>query len=234
MHTLWTDGETAVRVVHLNASDEINRLIEMFEGIAEAEDWKPEGALRKNLEQSVFFALEEDGGLIAGIQLTHSAGGSPGIAETAAKEAWMPFQSVWPEVTPDSKAKSAHVPVLAMHAAHRGRPLLFWMLAVELWRYCVGQSIATLYLEATPRVRAVYSRLGWPLEVIGQPRYHWGEECVLCTLGVAEAAQAILLRAEKSPCYRKIAAQAFRVAIFTDKEHPVPLDASHATEGLPS
>jgi hypothetical protein len=82
-----------------------------------------------------------------------------------------------------------------------------------MWRWCVGEGIATLSLEVTPRVLPLYRRLGWPLQIRGEARVHWGEECYLCTLGVPEVAEALLRRAGRSPYYRHIIAQAFRVAL---------------------
>jgi hypothetical protein len=109
--------------------------------------------------------------------------------------------------------RSAHIAVLALAPAFRGQPLLFWRLAVEMWRYCVTEGINTLFIEVTPRILPLYQRLGWPLVIQGQLRRHWGEDCYLCTLGIPEVAEALLRRAEHSSYYRQIIAQAFRVAI---------------------
>ena len=49
--------------------------------------------------------------------------------------------------------------------------------------------------------------------IVGERRLHWGEECYLCTLGIPEVAQALLQKAEHSPYYRQIVAQAFRVTM---------------------
>ena len=40
------------------------------------------------------------------------------------------------------------------------RAFCFWHLAVEMWRYCVGEGIATLFIEVTPRVLPI-STSGW-------------------------------------------------------------------------
>ena len=42
----WTDAETGVQVVRLTEPEEVEALVRLFEGIAEAEGWQPEGALR--------------------------------------------------------------------------------------------------------------------------------------------------------------------------------------------
>ena len=91
--------------------------------------------------------------------------------------------------------------------------MLFWRLAVEMWRYCVGENIATLYIEVTPRVLPLYRRLGWPLQIRGDLRLHWGEDCYCCSLGIPEVAEALLRRSERSSYYRQIISQAFRVTI---------------------
>ena len=59
---------------------------------------------------------------------------------------------------------------------------------MELWRSCEAQGITELWLEATPPTLAVYRRLGFPLKVVGELRTHWGEDCYLCRMGVAEVA----------------------------------------------
>jgi hypothetical protein len=86
-----------------------------------------------------------------------------------------------------------------------------------MWRYCVGEGITTLFIEVTPRVLPLYQRLGWPLTICGERRQHWSEDCYLCTLGIPDVAEALLRRAEHSPYYRQIIAQAFRVTIAPPK-----------------
>ncbi|MBV9468436.1 MAG: hypothetical protein JOZ57_04270, partial [Abitibacteriaceae bacterium] len=107
----------------------------------------------------------------------------------------------------------AHVAMLAVDEAYRGRSILFWNLAIEMWRHCVGEGITTLFIEVTPRVLPIYRRLGWPLQIRGELRRHWGEDCYLCTPVIPDVDQALLQRAEHSPYYRKIIAQAFRVTL---------------------
>ena len=200
MISLWKDAGNGVRVDRLTEPKEAEALVGLFEGIAERENWQPEGALRRWQERSVYFALEAEGILAGGLQLVlPDAAGS------------LPCQSVWPEVSLGSSRYAAHVAMLALEEAFRGQSLLFWRLAVEMWRYCVGQGIATLFIEVTPRVLPIYQRLGWPLKIQGELRMHWGEDCYLCSLGIPEVAQTLLERAEHSAYYREIVAQAFRV-----------------------
>ena len=202
MWELWKDAESGVRVVRLTEPVEVEALVSLFESIAEAEGWRPEGALRVWLPLSVYFAVEVGGELIGGLQLVR-----------ADSRGMLPCQSLWPEAPVGPSSRCAHVAILAIEETFRGRSGLFWRLAVEMWRYCVGEGIAALTLEVTPRVLPLYRRLGWPLEIQGELRQHWGEDCLLCTLGIPEVAAALLRRAERSPYYRAIVAQAFRMTI---------------------
>jgi len=202
MLPLWRDAERDVQVVRLIEAEEIGALVRLFEEIAAAEGWQPEGALRRWQDRSVYFALEVQGQLIGGLQLV--------LPEASGT---LPCQTIWPEAPVGPAGRSAHVAVLALDERFRGQGLLFWRLVIELWRHCVGAGIATLYLEVTPRVFPLYQRLGWPLEVRGELRMHWGEPCFLATLGIPEVAEALLRRAEHSLYYREIISQAFRVTL---------------------
>lgn|GEM_PF-1357729 len=199
---LWEDAGQGVRVARPTGPEEEEALVQLFERVAEAEGWKPEGALRSWPDRSVYFALEVEGVLAGGLQLV-----LPDAAGT------LPCQLLWPEVALSVSGRQAHVAVLALDARFRGETLLFWRLVVELWRYCVGEGLARLSLEVTPRVLPLYRRLGWPLGVQGELREHWGEPCYLALLGVPEVAEALLRRAEHSVYYREILAQAFRVEL---------------------
>lgn len=202
MVPLWMDADMGVRVVRLTTGEEILSLVCLFEGIADNEGWQPDGALRHWQERSVYFALEVEGDLAGGLQLVLPAATST-----------LPYQAIWPEVPPASPGRQAHVAILALDAPFRGQGILFWRLAVEMWRHCVGEGLATLSIEVTPRVLPIYWRMGWPLEIQGELRRHWGEDCYLCTLGIPEVAETLLRRAEHSSQYRLIISQAFRVAL---------------------
>lgn len=220
MLPLWKDAERGVRVVRFTRPEEIDALVRLLEGVAEAEDWKPDGALRHWLDRSVYFALEVEGRLAGGLQLV-----LPDPAGT------LPYQAVWPEVPLASPGRQAHVAVLALDADFRGQSLLFWRLVVEMWRHGVGEGLATLSIEVTPRVLPLYWRLGWPLVVQGALREHWGEPCYMCTLGIPEVAEALLHRAAHSSCYREIISQAFRVALPArepGRKMPAPVEVFQA------
>jgi hypothetical protein len=203
MVVLWSDPASSVRVVRLVEPEEIETLVCLFEEVAEQERWQPNGALRLWLERSVYFAVEVQGQIVGGLQLV-----LPDASRT------LPCQSVWPEVPIRPISGCAHVAILALAKDIRGQNLLFWRLAVEMWRYCVAERISMLYIEVTPRVLPLYRRLGWPLVIRGELRLHWGEDCSLCSLGIAEVAETILRRSEGSPFYRQIVAQAFRVTLM--------------------
>lgn len=208
---LWKDTGTGAQVLRLTEPEEVEVLVSLFEGIAATEGWQPEGALQLWRNRSVYFALKVDKQFAGGLQLV-----LPDPAGT------LPCQTIWPEVQAGPSSR-AHVAILALDEAFRGQGILFWHLVIEMWRYCVGTGIATLYLEVTPRVLPLYQRLGWPLEIRGELRTHWGEPCFLATLGIPEVAEALLRRAEHSPYYRAIISQAFRVALQPAPERREPL-----------
>ena len=211
-------GEHGVQVVRLIESEDVEpveALVRLFEGIASVEGWEPGGALRLFQHRSVYFALEIKERVSGGLQLV--------LPDHEPSSLTLPCQALWPEVPVSAKAssdcRSAHVAILALERAVRGEGILFWRLVIEMWRYCVGEGVTTLFIEVTPRVLPLYQRLGWPLVIQGGLRRHWGEDCYLCTLGIPEVAEALLRRAEHSPYYRQIIAQAFRV-VFTAPEQP--------------
>ena len=199
MLPLWESAENSVCIVRLTEPEEIAALISLFETVAQKENWQPGNALRLWLDRSIYFALEMNGQLVGGLQLV-----LPDLAGS------LPCKTVWPEV-PKLSSHAAHIAILALDETVRGHSILFWLLAVEMWRYCVTEGIALLFIEVTPRVLPLYRRLGWPLVVQGELRLHWGEDCLLCTLGVPEVASALLQRAERSQYYRQIVSQAFRL-----------------------
>ena len=202
MEPLWKDIQGRAQVARLTQPEEIEALVCLFETIAQEEGGEPGNALPLWQNRSVYFALEVEGQIVGGLQLV-----LPDI------EGALPCHSVWPETPTAPSGRYAHIAILALNSAVRGQSLLFWRLAVEMWRYCVGVGIASLFIEVTPRILPLYRRLGWPLEVRGERRAHWGEDCYLCALGIPEVAQALLRRAEASNCYQRIIAQAFRVTI---------------------
>ena len=222
MQTLWErDAGQGVRVVRLIESQDARRvgeLVRLFENIAAIEGWEPGDALRRWQSRSVYFALEIGGQIAGGLQLVPPDADGPSPT--------LPCQSVWPDVSvsdDSSPCRAAHIAILALEQSYRGEGLLFWRLVIEMWRYCVGQGITTLFIEVTPRVLPLYQRLGWPLSIQGSLRRHWGEDCYLCTLGIPDVAQALLRRAENSPYYRQIIAQAFRVTFEEPESKRSPI-----------
>ena len=207
MVSLWHSADKRVEVVQLNPPQdlrEVDSLVELFKRIAATEGWQPGDALDQWKERSVYFALKVSGQLAGGLQLVRPD--TRGL---------LPCATLWPEViSPSSPWRSVHVAILALDTAYRGEGILFWHLAVEMWRHCVGHGIATLFIEVTPRVLPLYQRLGWPLAIRGELRCHWGEACYLCTLGIPEVAATLLERAEHSAYYRQVIAQAFRVTML--------------------
>jgi hypothetical protein len=198
--SLWKDAGGEVDVLRLEEPEAVEALTRLFERVAAEEGWMPGGALRHWLDRSVYFGLQVRGELIGGLQfvLPDPDGG-------------IPCHGIWPEVQSCATRRCAHVAILALDAPWRGHGDLFWRLVIEMWRHCVGAGIVELFLEVTPRVLPIYRRLGWPLEVRGELRRHWGEDCYLCSLGVPEVAASLLRRAEGSPYYGEVIRQAFRI-----------------------
>lgn len=215
MLPLWRNAASGIQVLRLTETQEIETLVDLFEGIAATEGWQPGEALRRWPDRSIYFAVKVRGELAGGLQLV-----LPDETTT------LPCHTVWPEAVAQLSGRPVHVAILALTPAFRGQGMLFWRLGVEMWRYCVAEGLTTLFLEVTPRVLPLYRRLGWPLEIVGEPRFHWGEECFLCTLGVPEVAEALLRRAEHSPYYHQIVAQAFRVTLPPHLHRPTVHETS--------
>lgn len=181
------------RVAALAPGDGTDTLIRLLEGIAAELSWQPGDQLRENAAQAVHFAAHVDGALAGGLQLV------PASADGA-----LPCERVWPDARLPRRAQTAHVTILAVRREYRGAAGLLWPLGVALWRHCAASGIADVSLEATPDTYRAYRRLGWPLEVVGDLRPHWGEDCLLCRMGVAEVAGSLLLRSTRSGTYRRI------------------------------
>lgn len=176
----------------LTKPDEQEQLILLFEWIAAMEGWQPEEALRHYGERSVYLAALLNGEMQGGAQLV--------LPDATGK---LPGRYVWPEIDQTGGAPAAHVTVLALLPQARGHVSLFGRLCVELWRTCRALGVETLWLEATPATLRVYRRLGWPLEVVGELRRHWGEECCLCRMGVEAVSQALRQKALRSIACRE-------------------------------
>jgi hypothetical protein len=208
MRSLWKDADSGVEVVYLTEPGEIAQMVRVFEAVAQEQGWQPGQALGRTAAHALYFALHQEGRpqpLVGGVQL---------VCPDAAGN--LPCHTLWPKVRCLPRQRGAHVVILALEAPYRGRPLLFWSLVAELWRYGVEAGVTTLFLEVTPRVLPLYRRLGWPLQIEGDLRLHWGEECYLCSLSLAEVAGALLHKGEQSPYYREIVAQAFRVTLMPE------------------
>lgn len=191
---------TATNVFAATSLAETERLIWMFEGIAGEEGWQPGDQLRAFVQSSVYFMLTVEGELAGGLQLVRPS-----------TLGFLPGHAVWPELPP-AGPDAAHIVVLALRKEFRGSPERFWMLCAEMWRHCFRQRIAELRLECTPAALRIYRRLGWPLEVVGEARTHWGEDCLPVRFDVCAAAGEVVRRGERSALYRGVAAQLFRPA----------------------
>ena len=170
------------------------QLLDVLEGIAAELSWQPGQQLRAYASMAIHFAAYVNGVLAGGLQLVPSA-----LCET------LPCELVWPEVSLPSRARTAHISIMAVRREYRGAAGLMWPLCVAMWRYCVAQRITDITLEVTPKTYLLYKRLGWPLEIIGDLRPHWGDDlCYLCRMEAAQVAGAMLLKAPRSAAYRDI------------------------------
>ncbi len=184
-------------VVKLCGADEENLLIMVLEQIAADLTWQPGQQLRDYQAQAVHFAAYADGELAGGMQL---------VPATLSKT--LPCEAIWPEVTLPRRDRTAHIAILALRPEHRGTAGLLWPLCIAMWRYCASSGLTDISLEVTPDLYRLYRRLGWPLEIVGSLRPHWGEDtCYLCRMGVAEVAGEMMIRATQASSYRGIVSQ---------------------------
>jgi hypothetical protein len=201
----------------LVAAGDVDRLVALFERIASEEMWQPGDQLLAHVGRSTYFGLwtlgegRHEKRLVGGMQLVR-----PDLAGS------LPCCWVWPELDFAGRTDIAHIAVLAVEPQWRGRfGGLFWLLAAEMWRHCVLTGVEELWLEATPRTLRCYRRLGWPLQVRGDLRMHWGEPCYVCSLDVCQVAGELARRAVRSPAYRSVL---LRATAGVGEEPRVPLN----------
>lgn len=187
------DKRQANVAVRLEDPDDTTCLVALLEQIAGELGWQPGEQLRADAPHAVHFAAYVEGILAGGLQLVSGQDGQP-----------LPCERVWPDVPLPRREQTAHIAILAVSREHRGTGGLLWPLCIAMWRHCAAQGIAAISLEVTPPTFRLYHRLGWPLEVIGQLRPHWGEDCLLCRMDTTAVAGAMVARAMRSPVYRGI------------------------------
>lgn len=181
------------RVVCYESQSETETLLLFFESIAQEQDWKPSNQLRAYPLSSVSFGLEVNDLLVGGLQLIRGN-------ETEG----LPCLTIWPELALQNRMDVADIALLAIDPVQRGKQDLFWLLCVEMWRYCRDNHINRLWVEVTPAKLRLYRRLGWPLQIAGPLRKHWGEECYPCYMTLDAAKQEVATKASKSGYYRHI------------------------------
>ena len=182
-----------VAVVRLSEPDDVDALRRFFVEIAAEQGWQPGDQLHVYHVCSVYFALQFGQEMIGGLQLVP--------ARTAAM---LPCLSVWPELNLLGQPDVADIALLALRHEYRGQQQLFWLLCIEMWRYCKAESILQLWVEVTPANLRLYRRLGWPLKIAGPLRPHWGEDCYPCWMTIEEINAEMARRAERSQIYRTI------------------------------
>lgn len=191
-------SHSGAEVAALTSLEEIDQLVSVFEEIATEEGWAANNQLRAFAQCAVYFRLTVCGEVAGGLQLVR--------ASTTGK---LPNHAVWPEL-PAAGPEDAHITMLALKKHFRGRKGLFWLLCGEMYRYCWRERLTRLWLEATPPTLRAYRRFGWPLEIEGESRLHWGEECFPCRFELGEAARLLARRALESETYRRVFEQLYR------------------------
>jgi hypothetical protein len=199
MNPVATEQDSII-VTRLNGPVAAEGLLAVFEAIAAEEGWCPGGQLRAYPE-ACHLAAQVRGTIVGGIQVV------------LPQASVLPYQAVWPEVEIPGAQRLAEVTIMAIRPEWRGRPSLFWPLCTELWRFCIAEQVQCLILQATPRMLERYRRIGWPLEVVGDLRAHWGEACYLCRLDVRQVAGALMELALRFPSYRGLIEQALQPGI---------------------
>lgn len=186
-------------VVLLETAEEQEGLIKLFEEIANDEGWKPSDQLRAYPKSSVYFGLVIEDRLIGGLQLV-IGNNTEGL----------PCLTVWPELGLQGYTDVADIALLALAKEYRG-PGHFWMLCVEMWRYCQTHAIQHLWVEVTPRNLRAYKWLGWPLEIQGELKLHWDEDCHPCSMSVSDVYNSIAIKSITSEFYKSVLAIANRI-----------------------
>ena len=87
MLSLWRGAGPGVEVVRLIEMEERAEVVRLFEDVAQAEGWRPEGALRMWTHRSVYFGVQVEGQVVGGLQLV--------LPDTRGT---LPCQELWPEV----------------------------------------------------------------------------------------------------------------------------------------
>jgi hypothetical protein len=214
MRTLFQANEQT-RVALLESDAEKEALLTLFEAIAKEQGWQPGQELRAYPQSAIYFALMIGEQPIGGLQLiVGQRSGKERSPKASSRQQPLPFLTVWPELVSEAKTPKhsgiADIALLALRSEYRGQRDLFWLLCIEMWRYCTQHSIQTLWVEVTPAKLQLYRRLGWPLQIAGPLRLHWGEECYPCWMSAESVAQAVADKATRSPHYQHLLDQAYR------------------------
>lgn len=181
-----------IRIIFFEDMNEAQCLISLFQKLADELGWRPGDQLHAYPRNSVYFAAMVGEELAGGLQLVVTNGVDP-----------LPSRHVWPEIELSSRTDIAHASIMALKREYRGFPGLFTALTVEMWRYCATSGITEIWHEATPPTLRLYRRIGWPLEIAGPLRQHWGDDwCYLCKMTTAAVAGNVVIKAMRSQSHR--------------------------------
>lgn len=178
-------------LTRLTTHEDVTALLALFTEIARQEGWQPGEALNIIPDHAVHFALSDQDVLVGGLQIVMPS--PTGI---------LPCQSVWPDVVLPPTV--AHVTIIGIQAAYRGKIDHFWRLCQIVWCFCAEEGIEAVVLEVTPRMLALYRRIGLPLEIAGELHTHWGEPCYLASVDIVTVAGSVVMRARQSSLFRRL------------------------------
>lgn len=198
METLFK-GCDSLRIVQYGSFGEAGGLISLFKRLADDLGWQPGDQLDAYPHNSIYFGAMVGEEVAGGLQLVIANGVDP-----------LPSHHVWPEIDLADRTDVAHAAIMALKPEYRAIPGLFTALTVEMWRYCALSGIAEIWHEATPPTLRVYRRIGWPLEITGPLRPHWGEDCFLCKMTTAAVAGNLVIKALRSQTHRETLAALIR------------------------
>nr|AAV33349.1 palmitoylputrescine synthase [uncultured bacterium] len=186
-------------IARATALEEIEESVTLFEAVSAEMGWSPGDRLRAYAANAEYLMALVGGALAGAVQIVLSNGHDP-----------MPSDHVWPELAAGRRYDLAHASVMALAPRFRGAAGLFGPLGVEMWRLCRDAGKSEIWIECVPRNLAVYRRCGWPLEVAGELRTHFGEPCYLARMGVEAVAESLRARAGRCDGFARLVAQAYR------------------------
>ena len=180
---------------------QVAQIVALYEVAAVEMAWQPGDQITAYPASSVYFAFECGGQIQGAVQLVRG-GTSEGL----------PVLKVWPELDLAGRRDVADVALVALRKELRGRRHLYWALYAAMWRYCVRERIAELWMEVPHEKLESYRGLGWPLSVEGPLRLQWEEPCYPCRVSVRGVGEAMIARARRAGTFFKTVDDEYQAA----------------------